>query len=127
MSPEGSGTRMGAQVLAIDVSPSVLSVVPARGPHPGAARHRAAVLGRSVRRDRRGRQAGRATVQHRRAGRLRVPGRMVVPHAHAARARRHAPGRHGLQERRPHTHRRPLQGARFDSEVRRTAASCARG
>lgn len=117
MPSEGSGTRMGAQVLALVVSPSVLSVVPARGTDPVAARYRAAVLGRSVRRDRGGRQTGGTTVQHRRAGRLRLLGRMVVPHAHVTRARRHAIGRHVLQEPRRHTHRRPLQGIRFDSEV----------
>lgn len=118
MPPEGSGTRLGAQVLVVDVPASVLSVVQARGPDPGATPYRDAVLGRGVRRDRRRRQAGRAAVQHRRAGRLRVPGRMVVPHAHAARARRHAPRWHVLQEPRHHTHRRPLQGVRFDFEVR---------
>lgn len=118
MPEEGSGTRMGAEVLAHDVSPSVLSVVPARGPDHGTAHHRPAVLGRSVRRDRDGRSAGRATVQHRRSGGFRVPGWMGVSHAHVACARRHATGRHVLPEPRSHPNRWPLQGVCVDLKVK---------
>jgi hypothetical protein len=118
MPSEGSGARMGAGMLAEDVPASVLPVVPARGPDPRTARHRRALLGRGADRNGLGRQTGRTTVQHRRAGGVRVPGRMGVPHAHLARTRRHAPGRHRLQERRSHPHRRSLHGARVHVEVR---------
>lgn len=101
---EGGGTGMGAQTLVQDVPVSVLAVVSARSPHTGAARHRAVTVGRRGRHNGTGRQAGRAAVQHRRPGRVRVPGRMDVPHAYPAGARRHAAGRHVLSERRFHTH-----------------------
>lgn len=108
MPAEGSGSRMGAGMLAKDLPASVLSVIPACGPAYGSAHHRRSVLGRSAGRDGTGRQTGRAAVQHRYASGVRVPWRMGVPHAYLARSRRHAPGRHGLQERRSHQHRRPL-------------------
>lgn len=108
---------MGAQVLVQDVPAPVLPVVPAGGADHGAAHHRLVVLGRRDNRHRGGRQAGRPTVQHRRAGDHRVPGRMGAPHAHAARAHRHAPGRHLLPERRSHKHRRQIQRSRVHFKV----------
>lgn len=51
---------------------------------------------------------------------------MAVPHAHAARARRDAAGRHALPERRPHQHRRPVQAGRVHIEVRPRARSAPR-
>lgn len=102
MPEEGSGTRMGTEVLAHDVSSSILPVVSASGPDHGTAHHRPTFLGRSVHRDRGGCQTGRATVQHRRPGSHCVPGRMGVPHAHAACACRHASGRYVLPEPRFH-------------------------
>lgn len=59
---EGGGPGMGAALLVQGVPTPVLPVVPARGPHPGAARHRRPVLGRGDRRDRRGGLAGRSAV-----------------------------------------------------------------
>lgn len=117
MPEKRSGARMGAQKLVHRIPPSVLPVVPARGPHPGAAHDRPAVLGRRVRRGEGRRRAGRAAVQHRRARGRRVPGRMGLPDANAARARRHALCRHGLQERRSHKRERPLQGVRHRTAV----------
>lgn len=118
MPSEGSRARMGAGMLAEDLPAPILPVVPARGSDPCAARHRHALLGRSASRNGFGRQTGRATVQHRRVSGVRVPGRMGVPHAHLTCARRHAPGRNRLQERRPHPHRRPLHRTRVNVEVR---------
>lgn len=92
------------------VPASVLPVVPARGPNPGAALNRFAHLGRSVLCDGSGRDAGRTIIQHRHAGDSRVPGRMGLSHAHTARARRHALRRHGLPKRRSHQRGRALQG-----------------
>lgn len=115
--PKGNRTGMGAQVLDQHVPAPVLPVVPAGGADRRAAHHRHAVLGRRDHHHRGGRQAGRPTVQHRRAGHLRVPGRMRAPHAHSARARRHATGGHHLPEHRSHKHRRQLQESRVGLEV----------
>lgn len=108
---------MGAQVLVEGVPTSVLPVVPACGPYPGAARYRTAVLGRGGGRNGAGRQARRSAVQHRRAGGGRVPGRLGVPYVHAARARWHAVGRHGVSERRTHSRGWWLPAIRVHSEV----------
>lgn len=105
MPSEGSGTRMGAGMLAEDVPTSVLPFVPARGPDPGATRHRHAVLGCGVGRDGFGRQTRRSVVQHCRASGVCLPGRMGVSYAHLARTRWYASGRNYLQERRPHRNR----------------------
>lgn len=110
MPQEGSWSRMGAQLLVRDVSSPVLPVVPARSPDPGSAHNRVTVLGRSFSRDGQWRETGRANVQHCRAGGFRILGRMGFSHAHVARTRRHALGRHSLPEHRTHTRNRPLQG-----------------
>lgn len=104
MSSERSGTWMGAQVLAQGVPASVLSVISALGPDPGADRDCVVVLGRSIFRDGTGRQAWWTSVQHRRAGRFRVHGWMGVPHVYVARARRYATSRHTFPQRRADTH-----------------------
>jgi len=118
MPSEGSRARMGAEMLAEDLPAPILPVVPACSPDPCAARHRRALLGRSVSHNGFGRQTGRPTVQHRRVSGVRVLGRMGVPHAHLTCTRWHALGRNFLQERRSHPHRRPLHRTCVHVEVR---------
>lgn len=96
MPSEGSGTRMGAGMLAEDVPTPILPFVPARSPDPGATRHRHVVLGCGASRDGFGSQTGWAVVQHRNASSVCLPGRMGVSYAHLARTRWYAPGRNCL-------------------------------
>lgn len=84
------------------VPASVLPVVPARGPDPGASLNRSAHLGSGILCDGCGRDAGRTVIQHRHAGDGRLPRRMGLSHAHTARACRHALRRHGLPKCRSH-------------------------
>lgn len=96
---EGGGTGMGTQKLVQDIPAPVLAIVPARGSHTGTARHRPLAVGCRVRHNGTGRKARRTAVQHCHLSCVCVPGRMGFPHAHPARSRRYAAGRHVLPER----------------------------